>query len=428
MKVGIGKREVVIVAMTQLAAIVGTILALKLFTNLLSVEEFGQLSLGLAIVTGFQMVYSAMSNALLRYFPIARAQSELWAYRDGLARLVRQSVAVPLVLMGVMALALKVMGEPVLVLYFLGVMVAVAAGLHSWAQTVLLALRLRWQILLLTLANYILRPLAVVGALLALGLTADIVLWAYLVVHVLTLLAAQRMVTKAFASLPDTHSWQGAGVPQDYRGIFLSYGAYFLIAGVLVAVVLQADRWLVKGYLGLEELGLYGGMLMIATVSTNLVFSFMSQLMTPVIFHHYGDAQQNTHAGMRAYRAFVLISTAIFALMVVMIALLREPIVLILTSETYLPAAPLLTMLAAAQSIEKMGQSITLRGFVALRTWPYLWSRAVQLAVLVGVGVYAIGTLGILGIAWAQLLASGAFILVVWITNRLVTRPHTIAE
>jgi len=410
--------EVLIVGATQLAMIIGTFLALKLFTNLLPISEYGLLSLGLAIITGFQMVYSAMSNALLRYLPIARAQNDLRGYRKGLQGLVRLSLGVPVALVILLGLVLLLFGEPVLPLYVLAVIVACAAGLASWAQTILLALRKRGQVLGLTVITYILRPVVAVIAMLSFGFSADVVLWAFVVVQLLTLPMAQILTRRALDGLPEDQSGPTAKDPvDDYRATFIRYGVYFLAAGVLVALILQGDRWLIKSNLGLAELGLYGAILTIASVTTNLVFSFMSQLMTPVIFQKFGSSHGDAREGKQAYRTYILLSAGIFFVALALITMLREPVILLLTDRTFLAAAALLPILTAAQAIEKMGQSVTLRGLAALRTWPYLWARLIQLLVLLGGGYYGVMTNGIVGVAYAQLAACACYFLVTWSTN-----------
>lgn len=410
--------EVLIVGATQLAMIIGTFLALKLFTNLLPISEYGLLSLGLAIITGFQMVYSAMSNALLRYLPIARAQNDLRGYRKGLQGLVRLSLGVPVALVFLLGLVLLLFGEPVLPLYVLAVIVACAAGLASWAQTILLALRKRGQVLGLTVITYILRPVVAVIAMLSFGFSADVVLWAFVVVQLLTLPVAQFLTHRALDGLPEDQSGPTARDPaDDYRATFVRYGVYFLAAGVLVALILQGDRWLIKSNLGLAELGLYGAILTIASVTTNLVFSFMSQLMTPVIFQKFGSSHGDAHEGKQAYRTYILVSVGIFLVALALITLLREPVILLLTDRTFLAAAGLLPILTAAQAIEKLGQSVTLRGLAALRTWPYLWARLIQLLVLLAGGYYGVMTSGIIGVAYAQLAACACYFLVTWATN-----------
>jgi O-antigen/teichoic acid export membrane protein len=313
---------------------------------------------------------------------------------------------------------LLLFGEPVLPLYVLAVIVACAAGLASWAQTILLALRKRGQVLGLTVITYILRPVVAVIAMLSFGFSADVVLWAFVVVQLLTLPMAQILTRRALDGLPEEPSGPTAKDPvDDYRATFIRYGVYFLAAGVLVALILQGDRWLIKSNLGLAELGLYGAILTIASVTTNLVFSFMSQLMTPVIFQKFGSSHGDAREGKQAYRTYILLSAGIFFVALAMITLLREPVILLLTDRTFLAAAGLLPILTAAQAIEKLGQSVTLRGLAALRTWPYLWARLIQLLVLLGGGYYGVMTNGIVGVAYAQLAACACYFLVTWSTN-----------
>ena len=223
---------------------------------------------------------------------------------------------------------------------------------------------------------------------------------------------------QALDGLPEDQSGPTAKDPvDDYRATFIRYGVYFLAAGVLVALILQGDRWLIKSNLGLAELGLYGAILTIASVTTNLVFSFMSQLMTPVIFQKFGSSHGDAREGKQAYRTYILLSAGIFFVALALITMLREPVILLLTDRTFLAAAALLPILTAAQAIEKMGQSVTLRGLAALRTWPYLWARLIQLLVLLGGGYYGVMTNGIVGVAYAQLAACACYFLVTWSTN-----------
>ncbi len=424
----VGQREVVNVALTQGAMILGTVFALKLLTNLLSIEEYGLLSIALAIAAGFQIIYNSVSNAILRFLPIAQAEGNVASFRNGLKQLVIIALIAPCVSFIILLSGLNILDETLLPAYGIAILLSAAAGILAWYQTVFLGLRRREWVLGLTIVVYILRPLFAVFLIFVFGPQADVVILGYFLVLLVALPLAYRAANGALdkVDLPPSIGSRAEKSLKNYSQIILRYSIYFVVAGLFIAVILQIDRWLLKSFVSLEQLGIYAAILAIATVSVNMVFGFMSQLMTPVIFQRFGRMDEDTLEGHRAYRLYIAVSLVLYLGLTIGTGLLQRPIVGILTNAEFIVGAGLLPILVAAQAFEKLGQSITLLGFAKLVTWPYLWARIGQLLLLLIGGIWAVQTYGTVGIAYIQVVASAVFLVLTAATNFWVLRPSSV--
>ena len=210
----------------------------------------------------------------------------------------------------------------------------------------------------------------------------------------------------------------------NYLKKFFEFSAYFFIAGIIVATIFQTDRWLINEYLGLQEVGLYSVMFIIANGTTSFVFSSLSNIMTPVIYQRVGNDRNKSKEGMESYKYYIKILLLTITCLVLFKFLFGKQIVLLLTSETYLSAVNILPLLTISVSFEKLGQAYTMKGFIGLRSWPFLWSRIIQFLVLLIIGLYSIEKYGINGVAYAQLFSSLTYLLLVLVTNKILFKQE----
>ncbi|MGH7180805.1 MAG: oligosaccharide flippase family protein, partial [Nitrospiraceae bacterium] len=70
----------------------------------------------------------------------------------------------------------------------------------------------------------------------------------------------------------------------------LAFSAPLVLSGVAVYLTSYADRWLVRYWLGLESLGLYGVAFRIASV-TGVVVASLQMAITPLVLRNYSDPQ-----------------------------------------------------------------------------------------------------------------------------------------
>ena len=424
----LNKTEATIVGLSQIVVMFGTILSLKVFTNLLPISEYSLFALAQAAIIGSQFIFNPIANALRRYLPIAQSRLEIKSYFNALNLLIRSSflfIVLTIFILNTITNIFDITNQ-FKTIYLLGFLLGATSGMSFWGQSILIAERRRSKVLLFDILTYLLKPLIAISAIFIFGFRADVILYTFLFVNIFTLFYVSNLVKNEFkSSLNKNHLDKNhRNEKTNYLNKFFKFSSYFFIAGIVVAAILQTDRWIINEYLGLQEVGLYSVMFAIANGTTSFVFSSISNVMTPVIYQRVGNDRNKSKEGMESYKNYIKILLLIITSLVLFKLLFGKQIVLLLTSETYLSAVKILPLLTISMSLEKIGQAFTMKGFIGLRTWPYLWTRIVQFLVLLIIGFYSIEKYGINGIAYAQIFSSLAYLLLVLVTNQIICKQE----
>lgn len=117
-------------------------------------------------------------------------------------------------------------------------------------------------------------------------------------------------------------------------GKMLSFSAPLVFSGVAVYLTTYADRWLVRYWLGLEGLGLYGVAFRVASV-VGIAVSSLQMAVTPLVYRGYRSPE--TPALMRELLSYVLMVTLPA---VCLLSALSEPLIKVLAGSRFQGAAP----------------------------------------------------------------------------------------
>lgn len=412
-------RELILSLANTGVVMVGTFLSLKLFSNLLPVAEYGRLALALVVAGSIQTFFAALYNSVLRYFPIARAKGELAQYAIGLNRLQRWSVVIPVVA-GVVLMAATMLDlltfDPV---YPLAILLAVATGWTGWGQGMLLAMRARGEMVLISSGMYLARPLLAALALYFFGADA---LWALcglvLVQSIMCVLSSWR--SRARTQQIAQFTWGEGTDSGGYEFTLLRYSGYFLTTAIFAAIVLQGDRWVIDANLTAYDLGIYSAMFVIASALAATLQHAITQLMIPIVFQRAGlNSTKETASAMQAARLTWLISAVGYSFALSMTYLLQEPLIRLLTNPEFLVGSGLLPILLAALAVERIGQNLTLQGFIRLVTWPYLVTRIAHASTMLSLSLLWVGDYGMYGVAYAQLAGAVVYLISTLFINKI---------
>jgi O-antigen/teichoic acid export membrane protein len=120
----------------------------------------------------------------------------------------------------------------------------------------------------------------------------------------------------------------------------LAFSAPLVLSGAAVYANGYADRWLVKAWLGLDELGVYAAGYRIASMVAVALAGFQLAV-TPLVYHHYREP--GTPAFLKkAFEYFLAVALPA----VVVIAALAPELVALLAGPAFAPAADVVGWLA----------------------------------------------------------------------------------
>jgi O-antigen/teichoic acid export membrane protein len=207
----------------------------------------------------------------------------------------------------------------------------------------------------------------------------------------------------------------------------LALWRYCVPAGLVAAsgaFSLYADRWALESLLGTHELGLYFAIYQIANAPAVLFVGIVTQFFLPIIFGKAGTLDLPEQAA-RSARVLTLTIAAFLALMapIVIIAwLFSEPIVRIITDQSYVAHHGLLWILMVALGLNQLGLILTYKGAYQNRLWLYVAPRLGQAALLIGSMVVLVPAIGVAGAAYAVLVAATGHVVCLIIVNRRLGR------
>lgn len=417
--------EVSWVILSQAIIVIGTLISLKAFSTLLGIAEFGYYAIAAAVAAAVQLLFNPVSNALLRFYSMAMETSDEGRYLPALAwlrnrALVLSAIAVALVIIGGFLLS----SPSDTTIWVLAVLLGITTGLQNWYQTVLLAMRSRRAIALYNFASYVVRPALAALLILWWGPTATNVLIGMILCQLAVLVAQAVQTTRALQGRHNQESAPQDHNPTDLVGRMIHYSSYFWLNALLAALSLQSDRWIV-GVLGTpHDIGIYASMIMIATFPVTLIESLANQFLVPVIFERVGRGNADqVQSGRRILGILLTVMSAMMLVTLTVSALWSEQIITLMTDAAFATNSYLLPMLVLGLSLERLGQTLNIQGFIALQTWPYMLARLAHGVTLVGLGLLLTTRIGIDGIAYAHIAAGLLYVSLVLFTNlRLLKR------
>ena len=225
------RKETLLVAANQIVVVLGTILTLKLYTNFLPLDEFGKLALALALISGIQLFFSSLANALMRYHPVAMKS----VTSEGYFKVITSLFIYVILLLVVLGIGFFMTKMTKLSFWISAVGYAAIAGLVSWFQSILSIERRRSAVLLLSLLIYIFRPILAAICFELLSPTAPYAIYSSIICGVVALLVG-------FTLVPKISVFKISGSTPEVSLLkknIWDYSYYYLIAALLVMLLSQ---------------------------------------------------------------------------------------------------------------------------------------------------------------------------------------------
>jgi O-antigen/teichoic acid export membrane protein len=407
-------KEAFWVALGQIAAAAGTLVILKVVTNILQPDEFGRFSAALAIAgLGQVCFFGPVSQAATRFLAMAQEQKLDGAYASSLIKLYLLGALAALACW--LALALVGLGDIVPMAAWIIVALTLVTGLQAIVLAVLNAARLRKWYAGLQVADALLRPLfvlavAFLAARTSSNVAASYVLTSFVIVAapMLFLLRTRRSLAAAPGQSADREASRTIA-----RGMS-SYTLMFVVFGVVGAIGSHGERLLLINYVSWSEVGIYALLMQLAMAPNLMLINLVNQYYLPVVFQ--SDPQGDTKLG-RSYRYYLIVSVVGILAIAVCVGTLGRWIVPLFSSTAFAGHEHLLWYLALSAGLFNLGQQMVLPGMRANRLHVYLPSKLLHSAALFFLAMLWVPEWGIMGMALASLAAAAAYLLSILCAN-----------
>lgn len=409
--------EFIWVVVAQLFTLVGGLLTIKLLSNLLSGAEFGLYSLIFSVASLLvAMLFLPLGQINMRFLVMARQSGAVEGFYADQKRMLLRMSAISIAISIPCAIYLGMFTQHFVITYIVLAFLTLAIGYQTAQQFLLMAFRMRIAVSVVQMIGAVARPLGAFLAIWLLGYFAISAIFGlalgFLVLSLSQYLALRHPWSKILAEKPPE---QGEHSPeQPSHNGYLSYGFFHALIGIVSAVVLYSDRWLLSALGSLEQVATYAALMQIALAPTAFAFAILTRLSAPIYF-----ASRALPVVEQNKRFWIILGFWLLMCIVILAVtvLFHQSIVLFLTHAEFIGYSYLLPWMVLGFLLERTAQVLELKGALMLKTGIYVYAR-IMIMLLVPLSEFVFfRMLGFDGLALGLVLATGVSLVSIAVVN-----------
>lgn len=420
-----GGRELLWVMFGQVLALVGSFVGIKLLTNALGPEIYGQLALGLSIAGLLSLfVYGPISQWVLRFFSIYLERNKLVPYLGATRKIYVWATLGVIGLAGLFTLfAATVVTKQWVLLVFSAILFGIVVGANTIYVALQSAARERKIVALHQSADAWLKPIFAVLAVTLFSRSGHAALLGFFMGTLVVSISQSLFLRRSTWMASPCGTWDPLHVEWGpIRAEFRAYVAPFVLFAVFGMASLYADRWILLGAFGEREVGIYAAMYQVASAPILLLSGALGQLMAPVIFDRAGSmtTEAQARSSNEIVSASAIVAGAIMILFIAIAYYFGEVIITTFTSPEFAQFHDTFWILVLALSLFNIAQFLSFRGFSSRQTGLYVLPKGVQALLFIIFSLLLVRRYGISGVAIALAISSLAYLALVITQNRHV--------
>lgn len=400
-------REFFWITLGQAASVVGSLVGVRLLTELLPPAAYGRLALGMTVASlANQVVLGPLSGGTTRFFGAAREVGELNEYVGAVRRLTRDATIVILCVTVALAAGFALSGWTGWVAF---TATAFAFGLLSGYNSLLSgiqnAARQRAVVALHQALESWGRFLMAAALVAWLGATSTVAIMGYIVAMVAVIASQLRFlarVTRPSAPSGPMTPVVPVGMPV-WRMRILTYSWPFAIWGIVSWAQVASDRWALQALGSVQLVGLYAVLYQIGYYPIFTATGLLTQLAQPAMFQRAGDASSR-HRMDQVYRINWYLTGLTLGLTVVAVAaaaLLHGLIFRLFVAQQYASVASLLPWMVLAGGLYAVAQVAMIGPLSSRESKILMWPRVTCGALGIGLNLLGAARFGIAGVVGA---------------------------
>jgi O-antigen/teichoic acid export membrane protein len=417
------KGEILWVVLGQLLAFSGSFVGIKLLTNVMGPESYGQLALGMTIAGMLNLfAYGPLGSALLRFYSIYREKSQLNVYFCVLRKMHSLCAVIISGLTGLVVVLIYMWsGLEWALLVLMAALFGMASGLNSSLASIQGALRERRVVALHQGADAWLRPVLAVAAIYLVRNTGYSALIGFLLG---TTLVSLSQGAWTFYNAEMRGYWRDCTpsetvVRKNLRTLYVYARPFVLWAGI-ATVGFYIDRWILLILYGAEKVGIYAALYQIANAPVALLAGMINQFSVPIIFERAGamHSELQSESSTRLLYQTLMVSSLCMLAMIVGAYFLSEPLVRLVTSEAFVNQHSVLWVMVLGLSLFNIGQMLSTKGLCFNQPGVYVFPKFLQGGAFLALAYPLARAYGIPGVAWALCGSSSLYLAAILIVNR----------
>jgi O-antigen/teichoic acid export membrane protein len=362
--------EALVVAVGNVAAGVGGLMAVRILTTRLEPRVYGELALAMTVtILGQQVVFGPLAGAIVRFYAPAKEAHSLAAFAAASKRvLFVASAAVAIVA----AVCIPFIGNFAALPFaacILSVVLAIVNAYNSAVDGIQNAARQR----IIVACNQGLGQWVRVGAVLLttalFGATASAALLGY-IASASIILCSQLFFLSA--AIPPSGRLLAVSRIQrnNIEGRIIKYAWPFAVWAPFTWIQLSADRWALRAYTDTAHVGIYQALFQLGYYPITLACGSLMQLAMPILFERAGGAGSSSRTrSAYSITAFVTALTSAGTIIFgAATAIFHKPLCRLLLAPKYWDYSYLLPFIVLAGGLFACGQAISLNLLTGLST------------------------------------------------------------
>ncbi len=393
----------------QVLMVVGSLAGVRLLTELLSPDAYGELALGMTIATLVnQIILGPLGGGIMRFYSSALEHEDVAGYLKAVKKLVLYATLAIFLLAVFAIIGLILSGHYQWVAITLSALVfAIFNGYSANLGGIQMAARQRSIVAIHQGIDPLLRSFVAGGLVLWFGMSSSVAMIGYAIAALL-ILASQtfffQQIIRNSRFSKNKRAWQDEIWQFSWPiGIF----------GVFTWLQLASDRWSLQIFSLTSEVGSYAVLYQLGYYPISLLTGMAMQFMVPILYQRAGDASDSGRNADVSKLSWQLTGLSLGLTGVAFIlAMLLHPIIFqIFVAKEYRSISYLLPWIIVSGGVFASGQSLASNLLAQLKTREMIMPKI--MTALFGVTLNFVGVYfhGIIGAVWAGVLFALAYFL-----------------
>lgn len=404
-------KEGVWIILGKAAAVLGSLALVRVLTEFLTPAEYGQLALGLTLVTLFgQVVFGGLSAGIGRHYAIAGEIHDLHGYLAASRKLLFYGTVIALVIGSALAVGISVFGNYQWAgIALAATLLAVLAGYNSTLNGIQNAARQRAIVALHSGLYAWLKIGLAVALVLWLGSTSVVVILGFAASAFLVTLSQLLFLRRTVKPLPT-----GSPLPKvgDWPSKIWTYSWPFSTWGVFTWMQQVSDRWALGLFGTTQDVGFYAVVFQLGYTPIALLLGLFMTFLAPILFHRAGDAtsverNEDVHQIVWRITIMALVGTG---LAVMATWVFHGWIFGLFVATEFRWISYLLPWVVLAGGIFAAGQMLSLKLMSEMKARALLSPKMATAVVGIGLNVAGSATAGVEGVVAAMVVYSTIYL------------------
>lgn len=387
------------IVLGQVMMVTGSLVGVRLLTELLSPSSYGELALGMTIATLVnQTILGPLGGGISRFYAPAIERGDLSGYLNAARKLVSYAIGLIVLIAIASAVGLTIAEETQWVaITGVALLFSAISGCNAVLSGIQSAARQRAIVALHQGEDPWLRSLISVGLLLWLGATSTVAMVGYAIAATIILgsqiFFVQNIIISSAVNTTGVNNWD--------RKIW-KFSWPVGIFGIFTWMQITSDRWALQVFSTTHDVGNYAVLYQLGYFPISLITGMVMQFFVPILYQRAGDASVSTRINNVNNLSWYLTWTTLGLTGLIFVAahLFHALIFRILVAEEYNSLSYLLPWIILAGGMFASGQSLASSLLAQMKTREMMVvtiATAVLGVILNFMGVYWYGISGLVG-------------------------------